>query len=81
MSDYRGTKRATAWAIKLNDRWALAGIFFWHMGPINPYHDGIRTAVFATRKQAREFCKTIHTHGGKRPCVIRVEVAITEVKP
>ncbi len=67
---YRG------WAIQLPyEYYALAGVLFW--GETPEHIRTVRTAVFRTRKEAREAKKVIYC-GGK---VVRVEVRIKEFAP
>jgi hypothetical protein len=73
-------KQCLGWAIKLNfisdhKYIAFAGIYYFG-GHALPRSDGIRTAVFRTRKQAREAQKTI----SGRTSVTRVMVTIQEIK-
>lgn len=73
-----------AWAIRLNylDRPdALAGVYFFTIGrDIPPFLDGIRTALFRTREDARARCRKMHTGSlSRRPEVVKVRVVVEVV--
>ncbi len=73
-----------AWAIKMqipgHPGPNFMGIFYCTMKNPEPYYDGMRTALFRTRKQAREKLAT-HVLFGAKSKVVRVKITIEEVMP
>jgi len=80
-------KNYNSWAIKLPDLFGkerdtpMAGVYYFGGQP-DPRHDGIRTAVFRTRQQARDAKAARFKKGEFRveAVVIKVQVTITEVE-
>lgn len=74
------SKTTNAWAIAIDS--GFAGFFFFG-AKLSPWHDGIRTAVFRTRKEARaalhqRFPVGSYAHDAYKPRVVRVVVSIRE---
>ena len=69
-----------AWAIEFEPS-KLAGVFFFAKGPLEPWHDGVRTAVFATRKQARTAfdAKFRGSEWYPKAKVVRVKLAVIAI--
>ena len=82
------TRNYNGWAIKLPDLFGkeretpMAGIFYFGTQPPNHHQDGIRTAVFRTRQQARDAKAAKFAKGNfsVEAVVIKVKVTITEVE-
>ena len=69
------------WAIKMKFDWgwAFLGRYYFTEAPsdVRPFHSGLRTAFFDTRRLARE---AICRHQLKGAQVVRVQAVISEVK-
>lgn len=87
-------RKTRAWAIALwgsrnRRRPALAGIYYFNQHESVPHQDGMRTALFSTRKAAREETKRLNLESRhwmqnwykNRASVIRVEVTVRACKP
>jgi hypothetical protein len=63
------------WAINLGDG-RLAGVFFWLQGPTDPWNDGMRTAIFGSRKIARASLRKGMKQVYPKSHVVKVRVTV-----
>lgn len=76
----------TAWAIALDgyeSKQAFAGVWFFQTAGLSPHHSGVKVAMFATRRAAREavaerFPPGSYAKTAYKPRVCRVVINITE---
>lgn len=86
-------RKTKAWAIALwgsnkRRRPALAGVFYFNQGTLLSHQDGMRTALFSTRRAAQKEAKRLNLGSRRwmqdwyknRASVVRVQVSIRVVK-
>jgi hypothetical protein len=80
MSTYRGWAITLPVLAKPGDAPPLAGVYYF-TERCEDYHDGIRTAVFATREKARAAARSRHRAMFAVANVVPVTVTITVQRP
>lgn len=87
-------RRTKAWAIALwgsrkRRKPALAGVFYFNQREVSAHQEGMRTALFSTRRAAASETKRLNQESRhwmqnwykNRASVVRVEVSIRTCKP